>query len=139
MISSHISRASAVVLALGGFALQFASDAILPRAIPGFPPAAAWVGQLLGAAWLALAVLDWLGRSALLGGIYARGQVSANAVVFFVSAMTLVRVVARTGAPLLAWVAFVVAAAFALVYGWLMFRGPFERDLQSYRQANQAA
>lgn len=139
MISTHVSRASAVVLAVGGLALLFASDAILPRLVPGFPPSGAWLGQLLAAAWLAVAAMNWVGRSALIGGIYARAQVSANAVLYFVGAASVLKATARPAAPAALWILLVVHGAFAVVYAWLLFRGPLERDLQAYRASQQAA
>src|SRR3982751_1185618 len=69
LISSLVSRASAALLAIGGVALLFAADDILPRIIPGFPEAGAWVGQLLAAPWLGVAALNWLNRSFVIGGI----------------------------------------------------------------------
>lgn len=58
MISSLVTRGSAAALFLGGVALLFAPDLILPGLVPGFPPAASWLGQLLGAAWLGVAALN---------------------------------------------------------------------------------
>jgi hypothetical protein len=56
----QISRASAIVLAGAGIALLFAGDDLLPRLISGFPSQGAWLGQLLAAAWLGIAALNWL-------------------------------------------------------------------------------
>jgi len=66
MISSLVSRVSAFLLFVGGAALLFAADQLLPMLAPGFPRDAAWLGQLLAAAWLGLAALDWMQRTALL-------------------------------------------------------------------------
>ena len=134
MLSTRLSRVSGIVLALGGLALLFAADAILPRLVPGFPPAGAWLGQLLGAAWLGLASLNWLSQSALLGGIYARGVVSANASAHFIGAMVLLKVVMRGDAPRALLVIAVPVALLAIAYTWLLFRGPLERDLQAHRR-----
>ena len=123
------------MLLVGGLALLFASDVILPQLMPGFPVAGAWLGQLLGAAWLAAAALDWLNRSALLGGIYGRAVVLGNAALYFISAMVLVRVVTRPDAPAALWIITVPIGLLALAYAWLLFRGPFERDLQHYRRS----
>ncbi|HUQ99299.1 MAG TPA: hypothetical protein VM166_07595 [Gemmatimonadaceae bacterium] len=133
MISSTIGRANAFFLAMVGFVLLFASDDVLPRVIPTFPPGAAWFGQLLAAALLALAVLNWFNRSTLQGGIYGRPIVSANATFYFVSALALLKVVSRNNASMSLWVVFVPFALFAAVYVWLMFRGPFERDIAAER------
>ena len=133
VLTRHLARASASILAAGGVALLFASDAILPRVVPGFPVAGAWLGQLVGAGWLAVAALDWLGQSALLGGIYGRPQVMANLVLHFVGATSLLRVALRGDAPAALWVWLVVSSVLAAVYGWLLMRGPLERDLQAQR------
>ena len=126
MTSSLISRLSAGVLLLGGTALLFAPDTLLAAVIPGFPPAGAWLGQLLGAAWLGVAALNWLQRGAILGGIYGRPVVFANLVLYFVSALSLGRALAGGVAPPACWAALVPAAALAASYGGLLLRGPFD-------------
>ena len=133
MISTQIARASTVLLLLGGLTLLFASDSILPNLIPAFPPAGAWLGQLLGASWLAVAALDWISRNQLLGGIYGRPVVMANAALYFIAAMVLAKIVLRSDAPPALWLMFIPALVFAGMYGWLLFYGPFERDFQNYR------
>jgi hypothetical protein len=124
VIGPVLSRVSAGVLLLCGVALLFAPDVVLPALIPPFPPAAAWLGQLLGAAWLGLAALNWLQRRAVLGGIYGRPVVIANLTVFFVSALSLIR--ALPGEPPALWAAAAVTALLAAAYGVLLFAGPFE-------------
>lgn len=126
MISSLLSRVSAVVLLIGGAALLFAPDVLLPALVPGFPPAAAWLGQLLAAAWLGMAALNWLQRAAVLGGIYGRPVVLANLALYFVSALSLLRAAAGGAAPAAAWGALALAAPLAMAYGALLLRGPFD-------------
>jgi len=126
VISSHISRVSAAVLLLGGAALLFAPDAVLPALVPGFPPAAAWLGQLLGAAWLGVAAMNWVQRAALLGGIYGRPVVLANLALYFISALSLLRALLGGTAPAALWMALAPLAVLAAVYGALLLRGPFD-------------
>jgi hypothetical protein len=126
VISSILSRISAFVLLLGGLVLLFAADAVLPALVPGFPPAAAWLGQLLAAAWLGVASLNWLQRSALLGGIYGRATVTANVVVYLISALSLVRALIGQSAPAALWCVAVPLVALAATYTALMMRGPFD-------------
>lgn len=135
LISTQISRASAGLLLVGGLTLLFAPDIVLPRLIPAFPAAAAWLGQLLAAAWLALAALNWLSQSTLLGGIYARPVVLANAAFYFIAAMVLFKVVTRHDASAALWFVLVPVVLFAGIYGWLLFRGPIERDFEIHRRA----
>jgi len=106
--------------------LLFASDVLLPMLLPGFPPTAAWLGQMLGAAWLGMASLNWLQRTAVLGGIYGRAVVSANVALYFVTALSLLRPLLNGSAPRMLWIACVPAAALAAAYGALLLRGPFD-------------
>ena len=126
MISSLLSRVSAALLLVAGGTLLFAPDVLLPAVIPGFPPAAAWFGQLLGAAWLAVAALNWLQRAAVLGGIYGRPVVLANVALYVISALSLLRTLLGGTAPRALWLALAPAAALAVAYGALLLRGPFD-------------
>jgi hypothetical protein len=126
VISSVLSRVSALLLLLGGLALLFAPDVLLPALVPGFPPAAAWVGQLLAAAWLGVAALNWLQRAAVLGGIYGRPVVLANGALYLVSALSLLRVLLGSVAPRAVWLLFAPAALLAAAYLALLLRGPFD-------------
>ena len=125
-ISSRVSHASATVLALGGVALLFAPDVILPALVPGFPPDAVWLAQLLAAAWLGVAALDWLQRATLLGGIYGRPVVLANLVLYFVGDLAVLRALREPGAPRALWLFVVPATLLAVAYGALLLRGPFD-------------
>lgn len=124
MNTARVSAASAILLLAGGAALLFAADDILPRLVAGFPETGAWLGQLLGGAWLAIAVLNWLNRGARLGGIYGRAVVLANATVYFVGAMVLLKIVARPGVSLPIIIATILFVIFAALYAWMLFRGP---------------
>ena len=126
VISSLVSRVSAAVLLLGGLALLFAPDVVLPALVPGFPRSAAWLGQLLAAAWLGIAALNWLQRATLLGGIYGRPVVVANGALYFITAASLVRPLLAGTAPSLVWLLCVPAALLAGIYGALLLRGPFD-------------
>ena len=127
VISPIVSSTSAGVLGATGAVLLFGSDVVLPRVVPGFPAGAAWIGQLVGAAWLGMAGLNWLQRRAVLGGIYGRPVVFANLALYFVSALSLLRALLAGSAPSGLWAAFALAAAMATGYGALLLRGPFER------------
>ena len=133
MISTRISTTSAAFLLIGGLALLFGSDEILPRLIPAFPPEATWIGQLLGAGWLALSALNSLSRSTLLGGIYGRPLVVANLSLYFISAMVLLKIVARGDVPAGLWFVVVPVVLFTVIYGGLLLRGPIQRDLEAHR------
>lgn len=128
MRSTVVTRASALLLALAGVSLLFAPIEILARVAPEVPVSTAWIAQLLAAAWLGLAAMNWTTRFAIVGGIYGRAVGFANATTYFVSAMTLLRFV-RSGAMSMTVLAITaVAVVMAAIYGWLLLRGPFAAD-----------
>ncbi len=133
LIASLISRTSAGFLALVGLMLLFAADEVLPRVAPNIPATASWIGQLIAAGWLGLAVLNWTSRFALLGGIYGRPIVLTNALFYFIGATTLLKSMsAQEHMAVLWWIAGPVTM-FAGVYGWLLFRGPIGNDFARAR------
>lgn len=139
MRSTLVTRASAILLGLAGAALLFAPVEILTRIAPSVPVDAAWLAQLLAAAWLALAAMNWITRFTMVGGIYGRAVVASNAAVYFVSAMVLLSAMRRgiisTPIVVLGGITLVMAA----VYSYLLFRGPFASDrLQSAQGATGA-
>lgn len=123
-VSSALSRVSAIYLGLLGLAFLFASDELLPRLIPGFPANAAWFGQLLAAAWLGAAAVNWNGRANLLGGIYGRPQVTLNLMIFMVGALSMLR---ASAPPLALWSLTVPMSVLGLAYAAVFLRGPFDR------------
>jgi hypothetical protein len=115
-----LCRISAAVLLLGGLAMLFTPDEVLRILAPGFPAGAGWIGQLVGAAWLGVAALNWLLRNAVMGGLANRPVVIANLVLYFVSALSLL----RTGDTSLVSLGIVPASALAVAYAVLLFAGP---------------
>lgn len=124
MISATVSRASAFVLASTGLPLLFASDVILSTLAPAVPPSAAWLGQLIAAAWLSIALFNWHARASVLGGIYGRPVVNLNLVLYVVSALGLLK---AEGATVTLRVLTIPFVGMAVVYGVLLLRGPFDR------------
>lgn len=128
MISSLVSRISAVILASGGLALLFASDTLLPFWLPGLPSSAGWLGQCVAAGWLSVALFNWNSRETMLGGIYGRPAVNLNLVLYLVSALALLKAKDPTLAVRLLTLP---VAVMALVYAALLLRGPFDRSAAS--------
>jgi hypothetical protein len=135
MLSSHLSRGSALLLGVAGFAFVFAPREMLALLAPGTPRAAAWIGQLLGAALVGLACLNWFNRQTVLGGIYARPVVLANMVFYLVGALSIFGAsIALTATRPVAQGVAAVLGVFAACYSWLLFRGPLERDIATYQR-----
>jgi hypothetical protein len=126
VISSLIARVSAATLLLGGVVLLFAPDVAMAVLAPGAPTNGTWIAQMLAAAWLALASLNWTSRAQIIGGVYGRPMVYANVLLYTVSALLLVRLVMHGGGTPAMWGLTGAMALLALVYGAVMLRGPFD-------------
>ena len=57
---------------------------------------------------------------------------ATNATLYFVATMVLLRVATR-GGPSVASLLLIPVVLFAMVYVWLLFRGPFDRDFEIQR------
>ena len=115
---------TALLLALAGGTGVFAPELIIGAG-------ALWPGQLLGAAWLGLAALDWTGRGTIIGGIYGRPLLLANSTNFLIGALVLLRAALVPSAPGWLWAAFGVSAVLAGLYGWRLVKGAPERELNT--------
>jgi hypothetical protein len=128
MKSAHLSRLSAFVLGAPAVVLLFGADNLLPTVIPGFTSSSAWVGQLAASGWIAVAMLNWMSRNTVIGGIFGRPLVLTNLTVYVVTATTLSKAAPLTAFPEAMMGAGAVAAGMAAAYGWLMMRGPLQAD-----------
>lgn len=122
-VSGTLSIASAFYLGTVGIVLLFASDALVPRLLPGVGRSGAWLGQLLAAAWLGAAMLNWNGRTNVLGGIYGRPQVNLNLMLYLIGGLSLLQ---APTTPLVLWMFTVPMGLLALAYAAVFLRGPFD-------------
>ncbi|MBL7980346.1 MAG: hypothetical protein JNL52_00915 [Flavobacteriales bacterium] len=88
MNSRSLLTSSALFLALVGLALTFAPAEVLGTTNEQYTV----IGQLLGAALCGAACINWMARSAPMGGIYGRPLASGNLVHFLVGGLALVKV-----------------------------------------------
>jgi hypothetical protein len=116
--------ASAVFLGAQGVIASF-----LPVEILGFLDGIAHnrfeaiLVQLLGAALLGFAMLNWMARGAPAGGIYGRPIVVGNLVHYTVAGIALLKVAAVGGMPALGIVLTVAYSVLAIAFAVVMF-GP---------------
>jgi len=117
-----VMSSAAVLLVVAGLALLFAPVEIL-RAIDASVtgPALPLLVQILGAAYLGMAALNWLGRGALLGGIYGRPVTLGNFWHFFVGASVLLRAARLFPGKIVFWIILAVYALLAAAFGRLLF------------------
>lgn len=108
-----------------GVAATFTPQEILARSGCPCGDVGVLVIQVLGALYLGFAMLNWMARSNLIGGIYSRPLAIGNLIHLAVVAITLAKAVAggslRTSETIAACVAY---SAFAVWFGLVVFTHP---------------
>lgn len=121
--SRGLLASSAIFMGAAGLGLTFTADDLLRHVRQPDAPILVIFVQMIGALYLGFAVLNWLLRSSIVGGIYGRPLVLANLTHFLIVAIPLVRW-AASGAPPGIVVLSVIYAAFAAGFAAVMFREP---------------
>jgi hypothetical protein len=116
-----LMMASAVALGLAGLAATFAPAELLTAWGTPATEQTVLLVQLLGALYFSFALLNWSAKGVMIGGIYARPVSLGNFLHFTMGALALGKqqLSHPLGLPLL--VALVVYAAFAILFGVLVF------------------
>ena len=116
--------AAAVLLAVCGVAALFLPQELAALVGKAGEPTSPVVMKLLGGAFFALGMLDWMTRFTAIGGIYGRPVVVTNLTFFFIATTTLVRAAIGSGGGIAVWIAAAVSAFFAVWFARLMFGPP---------------
>jgi hypothetical protein len=120
---------SAFWMALLGLAASFLPQELILHY--GFSPdrRADLLIQVFGASYLGFAMLNWMARHNLMGGVYSRPVALGNMVHFVVAALSLVKAVmsgsARTSELM---VMAAVYCIFALWFGLVVFTNPLDKN-----------
>jgi hypothetical protein len=113
--------ASASFMAVCGLAATFLPQEILARVGEGSGPVLTLIVQAAGALYFAFAILNWMAKDSLIGGIYARPISLGNLVHFFIGAITLLKAIfAGHRGPMMA-TAGVAYSLFAAGFIWIVF------------------
>jgi len=118
---------SALLMAAGGLCLQFAPHEVLTyggNPAIGITPV---LVQLLGALYLGFALLNWMSKAVLMGGIYARPLAIGNLAHFTVGALTLLRYASTTPKAGGIWALTLGYALLALLFGVVIFTHPLSK------------
>jgi hypothetical protein len=119
--SRLLMSASAIVLGLLGITATFAPDNVI--ALVGLPESrlADLLVQLIGGAYLGFAMLNWMAKGSVLGGIYGRPLIVGNLLHFVTSGLA---VASRVGELSSLWVIAVVYLLFGAGFGLLLRLSP---------------
>jgi hypothetical protein len=109
-----VMAASAAVMLIAGIACTFAPQELLARiGASAVPPVAV---QVAGSLFLGFAMINWMAKDSLIGGIYNRPVAVGNLLHFTSAAIALLK--AQW------WIAAAVYALFAIAFAKIVFTSP---------------
>lgn len=111
-------------MALGGVLLQFLPHEILNyfgASSTGITPLFL---QLAGALYLGFAMMNWMAKAVLIGGIYARPLAMGNFVHFLVGALAFLKYAFSNAVSPAVWVLVIVYSSFAVLFGYIFLTHP---------------
>jgi len=123
--SKTILGSSALLLAFAGLGLTFFPDELAQSLDLPDLTAVTLLIQVIGAMYFGFAMLNWMSRRSLIGGIYNRPIAIANMTHFMMVGIALTKLmVSQVQLPQIFWLITVIYVVYALIFGWLLFKTP---------------
>lgn len=127
MNTKFVMMCSAIMLAIISFALSFMPSELAAVLGQESTVVNQLVLQLLGALYFGFAMLNWMAKGSLIGGIYNRPIAIANFAHFMVGSLALLKVLSKnTHLPEIFWLLAVAYTIFAAFFGLITFRHPLK-------------
>jgi hypothetical protein len=115
-------------MGIGGIALQFLPHEILRQFGADFSGVNALFAQITGALLLGFAMMNWMAKAVLIGGIYARPLALGNFTHFMIAALALIKYAFAASVSPLVWALALVYTIFAALFAYVFFTHPLKND-----------
>ncbi len=127
MNTKLIMSANAILLGTLGVAFTFAPDWILENFAIAQTPALLLILQLLGALYVSFAMLNWMVKHSLIGGIYNKPIALANFAHFMIGGLALIKeTLSSTELPIAITIIALIYLVFGILHGLILFRHPLK-------------
>ncbi len=127
MNTKYLMIASAAAMGVFGITLSFFPKEILNYlgTCSGFPYTS--LLEITGALFLGFAMMNWMAKAVVIGGIYARPLAMGNFMHFVVGFLALIKVAINNPANLYIWIAAMLYFVFAVLFGFVAFTAPAKK------------
>lgn len=115
---------SALLMGVGGVLLQFLPHEILSYFQIAPTAVNALFLQMAGALYLGFAMMNWMAKAVLIGGIYARPLAIGNFVHFLVGALAFLKFAFAHDGSLIVWTLAALYSLFGAAFGYVFFKHP---------------
>ena len=128
MNTKLLMSASAVTLAITGLLLTFLPQELLAYFTVGHSEPLILGAQLLGALYLSFALLNWMAKGNLIGGIYSRPVAIGNFMHFMMGGLIFIKLTLKSSATPELIAITVLYCLFAMLFGIVTFTHPAARE-----------
>lgn len=84
--------------------------------------------QVAGALYIGFAVMNWMAKTVLIGGIYARPLAMGNFAHFVIAAIALIKAAINNPVSLYLWITLIAYSIFAILFGIILFTNPVKNS-----------
>ena len=129
MNTKLLMTSSAMILALIGISLIFFPKEILDYFELSTSDTLELLMQIIGSFYFAFAMLNWMSKGSLIGGIYNRPIALANWTHFFIAGLSLIKgVLANSSLSYIIWSIAIIYSIFAILFGIVLFKHPVSEN-----------
>ncbi len=129
MNTKPLMNLNAIMLALIGISLIFLPKEILDYFELSASDTLELLMQITGSLYFAFAMLNWMSKGSIIGGIYGRPIAIANLTHFVIAGLSLIKgIMANTGLSYVIWSIAIVYSIFAILFGIVAFKHPVSKN-----------
>ncbi|MED5256293.1 MAG: hypothetical protein VX818_03560 [Candidatus Neomarinimicrobiota bacterium] len=129
MNTKPLMTLNAIILALIGISLIFLPKEILDYFELSASDTLELLMQITGSLYFAFAMLNWMSKGSLIGGIYGRPIAIANLTHFVIAGLSLIKgIMANPGLSYVIWSIAIVYSIFAILFGIVAFKHPVSKN-----------
>ena len=120
---------SAIILALIGISLIFFPKEILNYFGSSVSDTLELFMQIIGSFYYAFAMLNWMSKGSIIGGIYNRPIAIANLTHFVIAGLALIKgILSNPSLSYIIWSIAIIYSIFAILFGIVAFNHPISKD-----------
>ena len=129
MNTKSLMTISAMILALIGISLIFLPKEILDYLELSVSETLQLLMQIIGSFYFAFAILNWMSKGSIIGGIYNRPIAMANLAHFVIAGLALIKgILANPSLSYVIWSIAIIYSMFAIFFGIVAFRHPVSEN-----------
>ena len=129
MNTKSLMTLSAIILALIGISLIFLPNEILDYLELSVSETLQLLMQIIGSLYFALAILNWMSKGSIIGGIYNRPIAMANLAHFVIAGLALIKgILANPSLSYVIWSIAIIYSIFAILFGIVAFKHPVSEN-----------